>query len=151
VRADWMVEEPEDRAREATLLARLTRAWLVPLTPLDPGADADGTFDLRGETNYVEIKSRDLALDPPTYPTIILAVSKVRRLCALPGPAYFILHAQRTDTLHLVRAERIAAYCTTQPFTRDRRRPNGRTVPADHEAVYCIPVTMFTLVHEPPQ
>lgn len=149
-RADWMVEEPEDREREATLLARLARAWLVPITPLDPGADADGRFEDRGTTNYVEVKSRDLAFDPPTYPDIALAVSKVRRLLALDGPGYFVVHAQRTDTLHATSVLRIRD-CPQRPFTRTRTRANGRIVSADHEQVYAIPLSHFFHVKEPPR
>lgn len=150
MRPDWMVEEPEDRAREAEVLARLSRAWLVPVTPLDPGADADGQFTLRGVTNYVEVKSRDLAFVPPTYPDIVVAVSKVHRLLALPGPGYFVVHAQRTDTLHGVRA-RVIHTCPQRPFTRPRVRANGRIVSADHEPVYVIPLSLFFVIKEPPR
>jgi len=126
----------------------LAAAWLATLVETPPGHPADAEVWIGESRRYwLELKSRALSFQPPTFPDLVLESAKVERLVALDRPAYVVMHSQPDDALYSIPVG-VICDCPQRGFERRKPRPSGAVLATDQQLAYFIPLRLFTLVRE---
>jgi hypothetical protein len=143
-----LAETDVDRAHEADALERVRCRWRcdhAETTAL--GHAYDWRFYRHGQLVAVaEYKHRDVAMRPPTFPTIWVSCAKLDGLRqAAPVPGFFVFCAAREGSLWYLP---LALCAATPAVTAQRVKPRASwyTYDTDTEPVHNVPASLWRTV-----